>query len=315
MKFLVTGAAGFIGSHLSRALIARGDEVVGVDCFTDHYESWIKEKAIADLESQPGFMLLNDDLNEMNFEQVLPEIDTVFHLAAQPGVRDSWGLNFRPYVDNNIRATQRLLEAVKDHAPQVKIVFAGSSSVYGDAPDFPTSETTIPQPLSPYGATKLAAENLVRLYHHWYGLKTVSLRYFTVYGPGQRPDMAFHRFIVKALQGKQIPVNGNGEQSRDFTYVDDTVQATMNAAQVEAWGEVFNVGGGDRHTINEVLRLLSEILDRELDVKQQTEVKGDVRHTAANIKKAQQLLGYDPRTKLSQGLSREVAWIKDVILK
>lgn len=315
MKCMVTGAAGFIGSHLSRALIGRGDEVVGVDCFDKYYDRIIKERAVTDLREAPKFELVEADLNELDLGPLLGRVEVVFHLAAQPGVRRSWGDPFKFYVNNNILTTQRLLEAIKDNAPQVKVVFAGSSSVYGNAPDRPTSEKTIPQPVSPYGVTKLAAEHLVRLYHVEHGLNTVSLRYFTVFGPGQRPDMAFHRFIKAGLTGQQIVVYGDGEQGRDFTFVDDTVQATMAAAEAGAWGRVFNVGGGHRVTINQVLGELSDLLGRRLDVRHDDQVKGDVRDTEADISLAKSLLGYAPRTDLRRGLAEETAWIEEVILK
>jgi nucleoside-diphosphate-sugar epimerase len=315
MKCLVTGAAGFIGSHLARALIERGDQVVGVDCFDEYYERSLKEKAVADLREAAGFELLEANLNQLDLGALLGRVEVVFHLAAQPGVRGSWGPRFRTYVDNNILATQRLLEAVKDQAPRVRVVFAGSSSVYGNAPDHPTSELTTPQPVSPYGVTKLAAEHLVRLYHVEHGLSTVSLRYFTVFGPGQRPDMAFHKFIKAGLTGEPIIVFGDGRQSRDFTFVGDTVRATLAAAESGAWGQVFNVGGGHRVTINQVLDELSSLLGRRLDVHYQAQVKGDVRDTEADISLAQARLGYSPRTGLSEGLSREAAWIQESILK
>jgi len=316
MKCLVTGAAGFIGAHLCRALLERGDEVVGLDCFTDYYPRAIKERGVADLRDWDRWRLVEADLNQVDLPPLLGEV--VFHLAAQPGVRASWGRRFETYVDNNVRATQRLLEVVKESSPGVRLVFAGSSSVYGNAPEFPTSEDVCPRPVSPYGVTKLAGEHLMGLYQANFALKTTSLRYFTVFGPGQRPDMAFHRFIKAALTGDTIHIFGDGNQSRDFTYVGDIVQATMAAAQAPAEGtvgRVFNVGGGNRMTINEVLAVLAEVTGRRPRVEYQEVVKGDVRDTEADISRAEAMLGYSPATGMADGLRAEAAWIEDVILK
>ncbi|MBU0516683.1 MAG: NAD-dependent epimerase/dehydratase family protein [Proteobacteria bacterium] len=318
MKCLVTGAAGFIGAHLCRALLERGDEVVGLDCFTDYYPRAIKERAVADLRDWADWRLVEADLNQVDLPPLLGGVEVVFHLAAQPGVRASWGQRFETYVDNNIRATQRLLEAVKEFASGVRLVFAGSSSVYGNAPEFPTSEDVCPRPVSPYGVTKLAGEHLMGLYHANFALKTVSLRYFTVFGPGQRPDMAFHRFIKAALTGDTIRIFGDGRQSRDFTYVGDIVQATLAAAKAPEEGTVgqaFNVGGGNRMTVNDVLAVLAEVIGRRPRLEYQGVVKGDVRDTEADISRARSRLGYSPGTGMVDGLRAEAAWIEDVILK
>jgi len=255
----VTGAAGFIGSHLAERLLAAGWEVVGVDCFTDYYPRAAKEANLEGLRGQPGFRLVEMDLNSAALGALLQGIDTVFHQAGQPGVRASWGRSFEPYLRSNILATQALLEAALHlKRPLRRFVFASSSSVYGDAPQLPVREDTLPQPISPYGVTKLAAEHLCSLYTRL-GVPAVSLRYFTVYGPRQRPDMAFHRFIRAVLEGREIEIHGDGEQTRDFTYVMDIVDANLSAAAAPAErvvGRVYNLGGGSRVTVNEVIAIV-----------------------------------------------------------
>ncbi len=314
---LVTGAAGFIGSHLAERLAAEGHRVIGVDCFTDYYARPLKERNMAALHGHRGFTFIEADLLEMDLPALLrgellggdEPVDLVFHQAAQAGVRASWGRQFEVYTRNNILVTQRLLEAAKGTTLR-KFVFASSSSVYGDAEQYPTAENLRPQPVSPYGVTKLAAEHLAYLYWKNFAVPTISLRYFTVYGPRQRPDMAFHRFIRALLDGETITVYGDGEQSRDFTYVADAAQANLLAAQSSVAGEVFNIGGGSRVTVNEVLSLLAELTGRTADVKRTSNQKGDVRHTAADTSRARQLLGYAPRVSLRAGLEQMVAWMR-----
>jgi nucleoside-diphosphate-sugar epimerase len=232
----------------------------------------------------------------------------VLHLAAQPGVRSSWGRSFASYTENNILATQRLLEAAKD-ANVARFVYASSSSVYGDTPDLPMREDSRLRPVSPYGVTKLAGEHLCQLYHVNFGLPTVAVRYFTVYGPRQRPDMAIHRFIEAIRDGRPIPVYGDGQQTRDFTYVSDAVEGTLLAMRSDATGSVFNIGGGSRVTINETIRLLEQVMGKEALLDHQRAQPGDVRHTLSDTTKARQVLGFAPQVDLEQGLRAEAAWL------
>jgi UDP-glucose 4-epimerase len=312
VKALVTGAAGFIGSHLSEALLAAGHEVVGVDCFLDYYPRAIKEHNLAVARRSPRYRFVEQSLVDGDVDALLDGTDWVFHQAAQAGVRASWGADFRIYSDNNVFATQRLLEACRKHQPR-KFVYASSSSVYGDTDDLPMRETGHTRPVSPYGVTKLAGEHLVWLYWKNYAIPTVSLRYFTVYGPRQRPDMAFHRFIRAVLGGEEINLYGDGTQSRDFTFVADIVAANVAAAEREVEGRVFNVGGGSRVTVNEVIAMIGEIAGRSPRVKRMDVQKGDVRHTAADTSAAQSELGFLPRVDTRQGLEREVEWLRELI--
>src|SRR5262245_48889529 len=240
--YVVTGCAGFIGSHLSTALLNRGETVIGVDAFTDFYSREVKEENIESLRGHPGFRLLIADLNEIEIEDLIADAAGVFHLAAQPGVRGSWGDSFQVYARDNITATQRVLEAASRR--NIRVVFASSSSVYGKAESYPTAEDVRPDPVSPYGVTKLTCENLARAYGLDFDLDSVALRYFTVYGPRQRPDMAFSRLISAVLNGHEFSIFGDGRQSRDFTYVDDAVSATLLAMELGATGAIYNVGGG-----------------------------------------------------------------------
>jgi UDP-glucose 4-epimerase len=310
MKCLITGVAGFIGSHLGEYLLRKGCEVVGIDIFTDYYSRQVKEENISKLKTTSNFEFLEADLLKVDLKQLLGTVDAIFHQSAQAGVRASWGENFRTYSDNNILATQMLLEASRE-APVGKFVYASSSSVYGDTKDLPMCESSLPCPVSPYGVSKLAAEHLCYLYYKNFGVPTVSLRYFTVYGPRQRPDMAFHRFFKWALEDKPLKVYGDGQQSRDFTHVDDIVEANWLAFEKASPGEVFNVGGGSRVTLNEVIEIIKEIMGRELEVRYQGAQKGDVRHTLADTTKLEEVLGYRPKVSLSAGLPTEYEWIKD----
>lgn len=309
MRVVVTGCAGFLGSHLCEELLALGHEVVGVDCFTEYYSRAAKESNLERLRQEPAFIFIEDDLCTMNLATVLDGADLIYHQAAQAGVRASWGTYFETYIRNNIFATQRLLEAAKT-SPLKKFVYASSSSVYGDAEAFPTTETLLPRPVSPYGVTKLSAEQLVYLYHRNYGLPTVSLRYFTVYGPRQRPDMAFHKFIRSALEGQPIQVYGDGEQSRDFTYVSDAVAANVLAGQFDISGVALNIGGGSQVTVNQVVKMLEELLNRDIRVGYTAGQRGDVRHTSADTSQAALLIGYRPSVDLRTGLAREIRWVE-----
>jgi len=304
---VVTGAAGFIGSHLCEALIARGMEVVGVDCFTDYYDPAIKRRNVEALQSGPRFRLLELDLASADLAQ-LPPARWVFHQAAQPGVRASWGAEFADYARHNVLATQRLLERYKGSSVE-RVVVASSSSVYGDAERMPTGEGDLPRPFSPYGVTKLAAEHLALLYARNFALPAVALRYFTVYGPRQRPDMGFNRFVAALLAGKPIGVYGDGEQTRDFTFVGDAVAATIAAARTGVPGTAYNIGGGSRVTVNEVLEIVQRVVGRRVTVRREPVQKGDMRDTYADTALARQDLGFMPPVPLDQGLESEYRWL------
>lgn len=308
-KNVVTGVAGFIGSTLAQRLLDQGDTVIGIDCLTDYYSSRIKRENLKPLLDQKNFTLLEKPIAEVDLEPVLDGADRVYHQAAQAGVRASWGRDFRIYTELNIDATQILLEALKGRS--TRLVYASSSSVYGDTPHLPMHEDHRPRPHSPYGVTKLAAEHLCILYWKNFGVETVSLRYFTVYGPRQRPDMAFHRFIKAGLQGSEITLYGDGEQTRDFTFVDDIVTANLQAAEKGESGGVYNLGGGSKVSVNEVISMIGEILGRELNVQRFETQKGDVRHTFADTSRARDQIGFSPSTSLRQGLEAEARWVEN----
>jgi nucleoside-diphosphate-sugar epimerase len=307
MRALVTGAAGFVGSHLSEALLAAGAEVVGVDCFTDNYDPARKHANAAALRAWDGFELQRLDLASAPLDRLVDRCDVVFHLAGEPGVRSSWGARFDRYLRNNLSATQRLLEAAKA-TPWKRFVYASSSSIYGDAETLPTPEDVVPAPFSPYGATKLAAEHLCRLYHGNLGLETVGLRFFSVYGPRQRPDMAFERFCRASIRGEPLTVYGDGEQTRDFTFVADVVAALLAAARVPGvGGRVYNVGGGSQVSVNRALGLLAELAG-PLDVRYEERERGDVRSTSADVSRARAELGWSPSVRFEDGLRAELEW-------
>ena len=312
MKALVTGVAGFVGSTLAESLTGDGVEVVGVDCFTDYYGREVKERNLETLRRRPAFRFVEGALQTTSLEPMLDGVTHVFHLAAQAGVRASWGADFRTYTSHNVDATQRLLEALKTRSIE-RLVFASSSSVYGDAAAIPMREDGFVQPVSPYGVTKLAAEHLCHLYHVSYGIPTVALRYFTVYGPRQRPDMAFHRFIRAALTGGPIQLFGDGGQTRDFTYIDDIVWATRAAGDRGRAGRVYNIGGGSRVSMHEVIGTIERITGRALDVRRQPAEKGDMRDTFADTARAHEDLGFVPAWTLDAGLKRECEWMASVI--
>jgi len=313
----VTGAAGFIGSHLAERLVALGCEVVGVDCFTDYYDPAVKERNVSALCAGTGFTLARADLAEDNLAPLLDGIDYVFHQAGQPGVRRSWGRSFEAYVRWNIVGTQRLLESARTAGGLRRFVNASSSSIYGNAAELPVTELAVPRPVSPYGVTKLAAEHLATLYAER-DVPTVSLRYFTVYGPRQRPDMAFNIFIRALLEGREINVNGDGEQTRDFTFVADAVDANLAAAtapMATVSGRSYNIGGGSRVTVNDTLRLLEEITGRHAHVRFGPQQPGDARDTAADTSAAQADLGFTPKSTLREGLRAEAEWLASDITK
>jgi UDP-glucose 4-epimerase len=310
-KVLITGAAGFIGSTLATRLVADGHEVAGVDCFTDYYDIRIKQLNLEALLAADNFEFVPESLLDVDLGSLLDGVDVVYHQAAQAGVRASWGEQFETYVDANIRATQRLCEALKAR-PGTKLVYASSSSVYGDTSELPMRETHPTRPVSPYGVTKLDGENLCLLYNRNYGLPVVCLRYFTVYGPRQRPDMAFHRFLKAAIRGEPLHVYGSGEQTRDFTFVDDIVEANIAALSYTGGERVFNIGGGSRVSLNRALDLIGRHAAAELDIRYSDTERGDVMHTYADTSLAQRELGYAPRIGVEEGIAREADWVRDL---
>jgi UDP-glucose 4-epimerase len=309
MNALVTGAAGFIGSTLADRLLQSGADVIGIDCFTDYYPRTQKERNLRTLLAQPKFRFVESRIQDADLATLLADRTHVFHLAAQAGVRKSWGRDFAVYTINNIEATQVLLEACVGR-PIERLVYASSSSVYGDNVVMPMREDALPQPVSPYGVSKLAAEQLCYLYHVNYGVPTVALRYFTVYGPRQRPDMGFHRFLRAAIVDQPITLFGDGEQTRDFTFVDDAAAATMAAATRGVPGRVYNIGGGSRVSINQVLDMIGRVTGRPPRVATDHAQKGDMRHTYADTALAQTDLGFSPTIDLERGLAAEYGWLK-----
>jgi UDP-glucose 4-epimerase len=308
MKALITGVAGFIGSHLAAKLLADGATVTGIDCFTDYYPRPIKEANLAVNASSPGFRFVEARLQDADLGALLDGATHVFHLAAQAGVRKSWGRDFQIYTSHNVDATQRLLEACVGR-PLEKLVYASSSSVYGDDAEIPMRESQLPRPLSPYGVTKLAAEHLCHLYAANHGVPATSVRYFTVYGPRQRPDMAFNKFLRAAIGGEPIAVYGDGLQTRDFTFVADAVAATVAAGVRGVPGRAYNIGGGSRVSLNDVLALIERIVGRPLKIDRGPAQKGDMRDTYADTSLARADLGFAPTVSLSEGLTAEYHWL------
>lgn len=308
-RVLITGAAGFIGSHLSQACLARGWQVTAIDCLTTYYSPATKVRNAETFASHPACTYLEQDVLDLDLPTLVGEADVVYHLAAQAGVRASWGQSFDVYTQLNVTVLQRLLEAARG-AGLAKFVFASSSSVYGDAETLPTGEDQILRPLSPYGATKALGEHLCYLYQRSFGVPTVSLRYFSVYGPRQRPDMAFSRAIDAALAGREFVVFGDGRQTRDFTFVSDIVEGTIAAAERGRPGASYNLGGGSRVSMLEVLDVIrSEV--GTLDVRHEESQRGDARDTAADISLAAADLGYAPTRTVAQGLHEQIAWRRD----
>ena len=306
MRALVTGCAGFIGSSLVDRLLRDGYEVIGIDRFSDYYARDLKERNLSSAMEHPRFALLEEDILDMDD---FPPVDYIFHLAAQAGVRASWGKSFEVYTRDNILATQRLLEFYKSRKIR-KFVYSSSSSVYGDV-ELPMREDRMVQPVSPYGVTKLAAEHLCSLYWKNHGVPTVSLRYFTVYGPRQRPDMGINKFVRAVLNGEAITVYGDGTQTRDFTYIDDVVEANVLAATSDVRGEVFNIGGGNRISVNDLIAAIEAATGKSAAVEHSAEQKGDVKDTRADTRKAAEFLGWHARTGIARGLERYVDWIRE----
>lgn len=312
MKILVTGAAGFIGSHLcERLLTNKNYDVVGIDTFIGPTPIELKQINVKNLRKQPRFQLIEEDLLTVNLEEILEDIDVIYHLAGMPGVRSSWGKDFDPYVTNNILVTQRLLEAVKDK-PLKKFIYASTSSVYGEKVG-KVIENAYLTPLSPYGITKLTGEHLCNVYFKSYNIPIVTLRFFTVYGPRQRPDMAFHRFIVQILKGEPITIYGDGTQSRDFTYISDCVDGICAIVDKEGLiGQTINIGGKERATVNEVISFIEQITGKKATFRYLPRVTGEPKHTWADISNAQKLLRYNPKISLMEGLTNEIEYIKSV---
>ncbi|PLR76074.1 UDP-glucose 4-epimerase [Bacillus sp. V3-13] len=306
MKVLITGAAGFIGSHLCELLLNKQEveKVTGIDCFIGPTPAALKEDNINLLNQHRKFKLVKANLLTMRLDDLVAEADVVYHLAAIPGVRSSWGEKFSQYTDHNILATQRLLEACKGKQIE-KFVYASTSSIYGDT-DGRVGEDQMPHPLSPYGITKLGGEHLCRVYQKFYQIPTVILRYFTVYGPRQRPDMAFSRFIHQLMRGEPLTVYGDGMQTRDFTYINDCAMATASVIDKESMiGETINIGGKERSSVLEIISTLEEISGKKAKLVFLNQPAGEPRHTWADISKAEKLLQYNPLTALKEGLEQE----------
>jgi len=310
MKTIVTGAAGFIGSHLSEHLIQAGHTVVGIDVFTDYYPRNRKEQNLATLHATDRFTLVESSLAEADWPRLLDGVTWVFHLAAQAGVRKSWGRDFHVYTVNNVEGTQILLEACKGR-PIERLVYASSSSVYGDDVPLPMREDALPQPVSPYGVTKLSAEQLCHLYYANYGVPAVSVRYFTVYGPRQRPDMGFHKFFQSAMRNEPVSVFGDGRQTRDFTFVSDAVTATVSASTRGTPGGVYNIGGGSRIELLDVFELIGRVTGRPLRLNMIEPQAGDMRDTYADTARARAELAFAPAVTLEQGLRAQFQWMTE----
>jgi len=305
-RVLVTGCAGFLGSHLCERLIDDGHDVLGVDCFSDFYPRELKERNLQRLRDESAFTLRQIDLSSADLDGLLEGVSLVYHLAAQPGVRNSFGAGFGHYVKQNVLATQALLEEAT-HRPVESFVYASSSSVYGDTSTYPTAEDAELCPVSPYGMTKVATEDIAGVYHRNDGVPVVGLRYFTAYGPRQRPDMAFSRFIATALAGKALPVNGDGRQIRDFTYVADVIEGTVSAMGAEP-GSVYNIGGGNATSVIDIIGVLEELLERPLEIQFHPGQRGDARQTCADGARAERDLGFAPATGLADGIARQLEW-------
>ncbi len=310
MKVLVTGVAGFIGSHVAERALADGYDVVGIDVVSDYYSVAQKRSNLAALIAHPRFSFVEGDLLVVDLRSILDGVSLIFHQAGQPGVRSSWGDGFNEYVANNVLVTQRLLEAAR-RIPLDRFVYASSSSVYGNAPAYPTREDDLPNPQSPYGVTKLAAEHLCGVYGRNFDVPTVMLRYFTVYGPRQRPDMATHRLIEAALAGRSFSLFGDGSKIRDFTYVADVVAANFAAAtSVAPAGSVVNVAGGSSATMSELIDLVSSETGTPVRVQREPDADGDVDRTGGSIDRANDVLMWKPQVSLAEGVHHQVDWHK-----
>jgi len=316
-RVLVTGCAGFIGSHLCEKLLDLGYVVVGVDAFTNYYSPKLKRHNIRNLLRNEKFKLVELDLSQSPIENLLHivgKVDYIIHQAAQPGVRSSWGINFNAYIKHNVVATQKLLESVVRVKNVKNFVYASSSSVYGSQPTMPFKENMLPKPHSPYGVTKLAAEHLCITYSENYNVPIVILRYFTVYGPRQRPDMAFHKFIKNMLLNAPIEIYGDGNQKRDFTYVGDVVDAVIRAIEIEdATGEIINIGSSNPVRLLDVIKVLANMVGVEPNIVFRAKQKGEVEVTYADISKARSILKWSPKIPLEEGLRAQIKWMKKIL--
>lgn len=308
--YVVTGAAGFVGSHLSDQLLGLGHRVRGIDSFSDYYDRGLKEANLATVSGREGFSFVESDLAEAAVSELIDDADGIFHLGAQPGVRGSWGETFPLYARDNVVVTQRVFEAALQRG--LRVVWASSSSVYGNAEDYPTREDVRPRPISPYGVTKLSCEQLATAYSDSRGLDHIALRYFTVYGPRQRPDMAFTRIVKTLVGGATFTIFGTGEQTRDVTYVGDAVAATVAAMERGRSGGVYNVGGGSETSLREAISICERLSGLVLDVRHEPAATGDVRRTAADTTLARRDLGWEPQVSLEAGLSAQLAWARMV---
>ena len=304
MKILITGCAGFIGSNLTDYLLKKGYEVIGIDCLTNYYSKKLKETNIINAFDNDNFNFIEKDILEM---EKFPEVDYIYHMAAQAGVRTSWGKNFQTYTKNNIEATQKLLEFYKNQNIK-KFIYSSSSSVYGDV-KVPMNEECLLKPISPYGVSKLAAENLCYLYWKNFNIPIISLRYFTVYGPRQRPDMAINKFVRSILNDEEIVIYGDGNQSRDFTYIDDVLDALILSAESDVKGEVFNVGGGSRISINDLIKEIEKISKCNAVISHSTKQNGDVKDTFADLTKINKYLNWKPKISIQEGLNKYISSI------
>ena len=307
---LVTGAAGFIGSSIAEKLLKDGFRVIGIDSFTNFYSKKIKQKNIEFCKKNKNFSLIQKEIQKIDLIPIFKKVDYLFHMAAQPGVRTSWGKGFENYSINNILVTQKLLEQAKISKSLKKIVIASSSSVYGNQSCKMNESKTKTNPVSPYGVSKLAAEHLVNAYVENFNLPVIMLRYFTVYGPRQRPDMAFMRFVMKSILKKPITIYGNGTQKRNFTYIDDVIDATISSVNIDNTGEIINIGGGEVISISKVISILKNICNYEPKILYKPFSNGDVLRTEADINKAKRLLNFKPKTSLKNGLFLEYEYAK-----
>ena len=309
---IVTGVGGFIGSNLAERLLKEEYKVIGIDCFTDYYSKKIKLKNLSNFIKNKEFNFIEEDLISVDFDSLFKKDTVLFHEAGQPGVRASWGQQFETYVKDNILVTQRILESAKKMNNLKKIVMASSSSIYGNQEGIMEENSTLPKTISPYGATKLAAENLGYLYYENFGLPVTSLRYFTVYGPKQRPDMAFFKFIMANLSEEKIELFGDGSQKRDFTFISDIVEANIKTLENDVEGEILNVGGGSVRSIKEVLDIISRETGKDNKIIFKNKEKGDVQKTEANVKNIEKKLNFKPKIMLEKGLPLQIEWLKTI---
>ena len=309
MHYLITGVAGFIGMHIAEWLLKEKHRVTGIDCYLESYPREVKEDRINNLLQYNQFTFIQGSIVETDLRPLCEEVDYIFHKAAQAGIRFNWGNTYEIYNTNNILGTQRLLEATIGTSVK-KLVYASSSSIYGDVKELPIRETVTPQPVSCYGVSKLAAEHMCYLYWKNFQVPTNSLRYFTVFGPRPRPDMCICIFSRAIFAGEEIKIFGDGEQSRGFTFISDVVNANLKAAESDHVGEVMNISGGGRITINALIKKLENIIGKKANLRYEAFAKGDVMHTQADISKAEKLIGYKPEKDFDEGLAETVASVK-----